>query len=114
MPKTTITVAPTGAWPTKEHNPNIPLTPREIAEDVYEYGDQAGRVGARMRPATSSRAASSRRGPSAARSPVRDTPNPKRGHAPISFGRTAANGRSAPPSSERRNPLTLRISLSRL
>lgn len=34
--KTIITVAPTGAWPTKEDNPNIPLTPKEIAEDVYE------------------------------------------------------------------------------
>src|SRR5690554_5792005 len=34
--KTIITVATTGAWPTKEHNPNIPLTPKEIAEDVYE------------------------------------------------------------------------------
>lgn len=34
--KTIITVAPTGAWPTKEHNPNIPLTPQEIAQDVYE------------------------------------------------------------------------------
>jgi len=33
--KTIITVAPTGAWPTKEHNPNIPLQPKEIAEDVY-------------------------------------------------------------------------------
>ncbi len=34
--KTIITVATTGAWPTKDHNPNIPLTPKEIAEDVYE------------------------------------------------------------------------------
>ncbi|MEN3930822.1 3-keto-5-aminohexanoate cleavage protein [Microvirga sp. W0021] len=34
--KTIITVATTGAFPTKEHNPNIPLTPKEIAEDVYE------------------------------------------------------------------------------
>lgn len=34
--KTIITVAPTGAWPTKEHNPNIPLTPQEIAADVFE------------------------------------------------------------------------------
>lgn len=33
--KTIITVAPTGAWPTKEQNPNIPLQPKEIAEDVY-------------------------------------------------------------------------------
>ena len=36
MAKTMITVAPTGAFPTKEHNPAVPLTPREIAEDVYE------------------------------------------------------------------------------
>jgi uncharacterized protein (DUF849 family) len=36
MEKTIITVATTGAWPTKEHNPNIPLTPEEIANDVYE------------------------------------------------------------------------------
>ncbi|WP_315718698.1 MULTISPECIES: 3-keto-5-aminohexanoate cleavage protein [unclassified Bradyrhizobium] len=36
MSDTIITVAPTGAWPTKEHNPAVPLTPREIAEDVYE------------------------------------------------------------------------------
>ena len=34
--KTIITVATTGAWPSKEHNPNVPLTPREIADDVYE------------------------------------------------------------------------------
>ena len=34
MSKVMITVAPTGAFPTKEHNPAIPLTPREIAEDV--------------------------------------------------------------------------------
>lgn len=34
--KTIITVAPTGAWPSKKENPNVPLTPKEIAEDVYE------------------------------------------------------------------------------
>ena len=34
--KRIITVAPTGAWPSKENNPNVPLTPKEIAEDVYE------------------------------------------------------------------------------
>ncbi len=33
--KTIITVAPTGAWPTRQDNPNIPFTPIEIAEDVY-------------------------------------------------------------------------------
>jgi len=36
LAQTIVTVAPTGAWPTKEHNPAIPLTPKEIAEDVYE------------------------------------------------------------------------------
>ena len=35
MAKTIITVATTGAWPTKENNPNVPLTPAEIAEDIY-------------------------------------------------------------------------------
>lgn len=34
--KTIITIAPTGAWPKKKQNPNIPITPEEIAEDVYE------------------------------------------------------------------------------
>lgn len=34
--KTIITVATTGAWPTKKDNPNIPMTPPEIADDVYE------------------------------------------------------------------------------
>lgn len=34
--KTIITVATTGAWPKKENNPNVPLTPAEIAEDVYQ------------------------------------------------------------------------------
>lgn len=34
--KTIITVAPTGAWPKKENNPNVPMTPEEIAKDVYE------------------------------------------------------------------------------
>ena len=34
--KTIITVATTGAFPTKQDNPNIPLTPTEIANDVYE------------------------------------------------------------------------------
>ncbi len=34
--KTIITVAPTGAWPSKKDNPAIPLTPQEIADDVYD------------------------------------------------------------------------------
>ena len=33
--KTIITVAPTGAWPKKENNPNVPMTPSEIADEVY-------------------------------------------------------------------------------
>ena len=33
--KTIITAAVTGAWPKKENNPNVPLTPAEISEDVY-------------------------------------------------------------------------------
>lgn len=34
--KTIITAAVTGAWPKKENNPNVPMTPAEICEDVYE------------------------------------------------------------------------------
>jgi len=33
--KRIITVATTGAWPTKKDNPNVPLQPAEIAEAVY-------------------------------------------------------------------------------
>ncbi|MDR2386027.1 MAG: 3-keto-5-aminohexanoate cleavage protein [Deltaproteobacteria bacterium] len=36
MSKVIITIAPTGAWPSKKDNPAIPFTPKEIAEDVYE------------------------------------------------------------------------------
>lgn len=36
MEKVIITAAVTGAFPTKKHNPNIPLTPKEIANDVHE------------------------------------------------------------------------------
>jgi len=35
MGKVIITVAPTGAFPTKENNPSVPLTPKEIADDVF-------------------------------------------------------------------------------
>jgi uncharacterized protein (DUF849 family) len=34
--KTIITAAVTGAWPKKENNPNVPMTPQEIADDVYD------------------------------------------------------------------------------
>lgn len=33
--KVIITVAPTGAWPSKEDTPNIPLQPKEIADEIY-------------------------------------------------------------------------------
>ena len=33
--KIILTVAPTGAWPSKNDTPYIPLQPKEIAEDVY-------------------------------------------------------------------------------
>ena len=33
--KTIITAAVTGACPKKENNPNVPMTPQEIADDVY-------------------------------------------------------------------------------
>lgn len=33
--KRIITVATTGAWPTKENNPNVPLEPAEIVQDIY-------------------------------------------------------------------------------
>ena len=36
MAKTIITVAPNGAWPKKENNPNVPITPQEIVHDVYD------------------------------------------------------------------------------
>lgn len=34
--KTIITIATTGAWPTKANNPNVPMTPSEIADDIYD------------------------------------------------------------------------------
>ena len=33
--KVIITAAVTGAWPKKGNNPNVPMTPQEIADDVY-------------------------------------------------------------------------------
>lgn len=33
--KVILTVATTGAWPSKKDTPNIPLQPKEIADDVY-------------------------------------------------------------------------------
>ncbi|HHV26043.1 MAG TPA: 3-keto-5-aminohexanoate cleavage protein [Tissierellia bacterium] len=34
--KRVISVAITGSWPTKEDNPNLPITPQEIADSVYD------------------------------------------------------------------------------
>lgn len=34
--KVIITIAPTGNVPTKAMNPNLPVTPQEIAEDIYQ------------------------------------------------------------------------------
>jgi len=34
--KRVISVAITGSWPTREDNPNLSITPEEIAQDVYE------------------------------------------------------------------------------
>ncbi|MFX1521652.1 MAG: 3-keto-5-aminohexanoate cleavage protein [Promethearchaeota archaeon] len=34
--KLVITVAPTGMIPTKKDTPNVPITPNEISEDIYE------------------------------------------------------------------------------
>ena len=58
MTKTIITVATTGAWPKKENNPNVPMTPAEISEDVYAcwkagaaaevIGLPAGTIGERL------------------------------------------------------------------
>ncbi len=33
--KRIITVATTGAWPTKDNTPNVPIEPAEIAEEIY-------------------------------------------------------------------------------
>ncbi len=33
--KVILTVAPTGAWPTKNETPYVPLQPREIADEIY-------------------------------------------------------------------------------
>ena len=33
--KRIITVATTGAWPTKDNTPNVPIEPHEIAQEVY-------------------------------------------------------------------------------
>ncbi len=42
--KRIITVATTGAWPTKENTPNVPLEPEEIAEEIYNCWKEGAAV----------------------------------------------------------------------
>jgi uncharacterized protein (DUF849 family) len=42
--KRIITVATTGAWPTKENTPNVPIEPAEIAEEVYNCWKEGAAV----------------------------------------------------------------------
>lgn len=45
MEKLIITVAPTGAQATREHSPYVPLTPKEIAESIYESWKAGAAIG---------------------------------------------------------------------
>lgn len=42
--KLIVTVAPTGSFTMKEQNPNLPITPEEIAEDVYRCWNQGASI----------------------------------------------------------------------
>ncbi|NLY71963.1 MAG: 3-keto-5-aminohexanoate cleavage protein [Clostridiales bacterium] len=42
--KVILTVAPTGAWPQKSDTPYIPITPEEIADDVYKCWEAGASV----------------------------------------------------------------------
>ena len=42
--KVILTIAPTGNVPTREMNPNVPLTPKEIASQVYECWKEGASV----------------------------------------------------------------------
>lgn len=42
--KRIITVATTGAWPTKENTPNVPIEPEEIAEEIYNCWKEGAAV----------------------------------------------------------------------
>lgn len=44
LKKRIITVATTGAWPTKENNPNLPTQPSEIAEEIYHCWEAGAAV----------------------------------------------------------------------
>ncbi|GGC76142.1 3-keto-5-aminohexanoate cleavage enzyme [Thalassobacillus devorans] len=45
MEKLIITVAPTGAQTTREHTPYVPLTPKEIADSIYESWKAGAAIG---------------------------------------------------------------------
>lgn len=42
--KRIITVATTGAWPTKANTPNVPIEPHEIAEEIYNCWKEGAAV----------------------------------------------------------------------
>ncbi len=44
MDKVIITVATTGSRPTKEQNPNVPITPEEIANSAYECFNEGASI----------------------------------------------------------------------
>jgi 3-keto-5-aminohexanoate cleavage enzyme len=44
MDKIILTIAPTGNVPTREMNPSVPLTPREIATQIYECWKEGAAV----------------------------------------------------------------------
>ena len=52
--KRIITVALTGAWPKKENNPNVPMTPAEISEDIYACWKAGAALMAYSRPSSMS------------------------------------------------------------
>ena len=42
--KRIITVATTGAWPTKQNTPNVPIEPAEIAQEIYNCWKEGAAV----------------------------------------------------------------------
>lgn len=44
MSKVVVTVAITGSQPTREMNPNLPITPREIADSAYECFNEGASI----------------------------------------------------------------------
>src|SRR4030043_1972223 len=44
MSKVIVTVAVTGSMPTREQNPNLPITPEEIARAAYECYNEGAAI----------------------------------------------------------------------